>query len=396
MRTRHAAAGSLLIVIAYVGFVSLGLPDGLLGVGWPSIRATFDVPIGALGAPLLAFTIGYLVSSFSSGPILARVGVGSLLAFSCLATASSLLGYAAAPAWWLIVAFACLLGAGGGAIDAGLNTYVATHHGPRTLNWLHAAFGLGAATGPLIMTGVLESGWSWRWGYAIVGSAQLLLAACFFLTRSWWVSPGIARLPGAVTARQSASTGSTLRLPLVWVGIALFFVYTGVEIAAGQWSYSLFTEERGISARAAGIWVSVYWGSLTVGRVLFGIVVDRARIDLLLRGCLVAVVVGTALIWLDRSDLLSVLGLALVGLALAPIFPSLIATTPARLGPAHTANAVGFQVSAAALGGALVPGAIGLLAGRAGLGVIAPALFVAACLLLALYEVVTRRSPRSF
>ena len=391
----HTRSPVLLLVIAYLGFVSLGLPDGLLGVGWPSIRATFDLPLGALGGLLVTFTVGYLLSSFSSGPVLARVGVGTLLALSCLATASSLLGYAVAPGWWLLVVLGCLLGAGGGAIDAGLNTYVATHHSTRTLNWLHAAFGLGAATGPLIMTAVLGAGWSWRWGYAIVGAAQLLLAACFALTRGWWVSPGIARLPGPVTARQAASTGSTLRLPLVWVGVALFFVYTGVEITAGQWSYSLFTEARGVSEATVGFWVSVYWGSLTVGRILFGIVVGRAPVDLLLRACLVAIVVGSGLVWLDLADVASFLGLALVGLAAAPIFPSLIATTPDRLGPAHTANAVGFQIAAAALGGALVPGAIGLLAGRMGLDVVGPAMFGAACLLLGLYEVVTRRAGGS-
>jgi fucose permease len=384
----------LLIGIAYLGFVSLGLPDGLLGVGWPSIRRTFDLPLGALGALLLTFTLGYLLASFVSGRLLAGLGVGTRLALSCLGTATSLLGFALAPAWPVMVGLGFLLGAGGGAIDAGLNTYVATHHGPRTLNWLHASFGLGAATGPLIMTAVLAADLAWRWGYAIVGLAQLALAACFGLTRGWWTSPGVARLPGPVSARGAASLRATLRLPPVWLGIALFFVYTGVELATGQWSYSLFTEERGVAKSTAGFWVSVYWGSLTVGRVLFGVVAGFARIELLLRACLVAIVAGTALIWLDLAELASFLGLALVGLALAPIFPSLIATTPARLGPAHTANAVGFQVAAAALGGALLPGLIGVLAGRIGLDVVAPALFVAACLLWGFFEALGARGPR--
>jgi fucose permease len=390
----------LLIGIAYLGFVSLGLPDGLLGVGWPSIRGTFGLPLDALGGLLLTFTAGYLVSSFSSGRILARIGVGTLLASSCLATAASLLGYALAPTWWVMVAFGALSGFGGGAIDAGLNTYVATHHGARTLNWLHASFGVGAMLGPLLMTGLLGAGFGWQWGYAIVGGAQLLLALCFGLTRGWWTTPGSARAAASTALSRPASRSrpvsgtDTLRLPLAWLGIALFFLYTGLEAAAGQWAFSLFTEARAVPPTTAGLWVGVYWGSLTVGRVLFGLVVGVAPLGALLRACLIATVVGAALLWLDLAALLSFLGLALIGLAIAPIFPSLIAATPARLGEAHTANAVGFQIAAAVLGGAFVPAAIGVLAGRAGLEVIPPSLLIVACLVLILHEVLAARSTR--
>jgi fucose permease len=383
----------LLIGVAYLGFVSLGLPDGLLGVAWPSIRGSFGLPLEAVGALLVTFTAGYLLSSSGSGYLLARMSVGSLLALSSVATATSLLGYALAPSWWLMIALGCLLGLGAGAIDAGLNTYVATHHGARTLNWLHACFGVGATLGPLIMTGVLGGGLAWQTGYAIVGVAQMLLALCFGLTRGWWAGPDGGHGVPSAASRRPAPGLSTLRLPAAWLGIALFFLYTGVEVAAGQWAFSLFTEARGLPAATAGLWVSVYWGSLTVGRVLFGTAVGVASIDALLRACLIALVVGAALIWLNVAPLLSFLGLALAGLALAPIFPSLIATTPARLGAAHTANAVGFQVAGAVLGGALVPTAVGVLAGMAGLEVVGPSLLVAACLLLILHEAVAAHYP---
>jgi fucose permease len=384
---------ALLLGIAFLGFVSLGLPDGLLGVGWPSIRATFNQPLDALGALLMTFTPGYLLSSFGSGRILAQISVGALLALSCLATAASLLGSALAPSWWAMVALGGVLGLGAGAIDAGLNTYIATHHGARTLNWLHAFFGVGATLGPLVMTGVLNDGLSWRWGYALVGIAQLLLALCFGLTRGWWAAPASGHGASALAEPGPASSRSTLRLPLAWLGIALFFFYAGVEVAVGQWTFSLFTEARGLPAATAGLWVSVYWGSLTAGRFLFGYLVGVAPRAALLRACLVAVAVGAALIWLRISPTLGFLGLALAGLSLAPIFPSLIATTPARLGAAHTANAVGFQIAAAALGAALVPAAIGVLAGRLGLEVLGPSLVILAGLLLGLYEILSARSP---
>jgi fucose permease len=227
----------LLLGLAYLSFVSLGLPDGLLGVAWPSIRTFFALPLDALGPLLVMFTAGYLLSSFSSGSVLARMRVGTLLALSCLATAASLLGYALVAHWQFMVALGLLSGLGAGAIDAGLNTYAATHFSPRMVNWLHACYGIGATTGPIIMTGVLTAGYPWQWGYGIVGTWQLLLAGCFGLTRTWW--PASHPTPADRshhTAAEPAASRSTLRLPIVWLSMAVFFLYTGLEAAAGAWS----------------------------------------------------------------------------------------------------------------------------------------------------------------
>lgn len=383
----------LLISLAFLAFISLGLPDGLLGVAWPSIRETFGLSLDALGALLLMFTIGYQVSSFASGAILTRMGVGALLAASGFATAISLLGYSFAPAWIVMVMLGLLAGLGAGAIDAGLNTYVATNFSTRTLNWLHAFFGLGAAIGPLIMTGVLNANLPWRRGYLIVGAAQIVLALCFVFTRRRWEAN---EAHGETPPPQSsgAPMWSTLRIPAAWLGIVIFLLYTGLEIAAGQWAYSLFTEGRGINPITAGFWISMYWGSLTVGRVIFGIIVTNAPVDRLLAGCMIAIAAGAALLALNITDLLSFLGLALMGFALAPIFPSLISTTPARLGPTHTANAVGFQIAAASFGGTLLPWLVGVLAGWVGLEVLGPFLLIAALALLGLYSLLLVTSAR--
>ena len=379
-----------LIVLAYVGFISLGLPDGLLGVGWPSIRATFQLSLDALGALLTAFTLGYLGSSFSSGRILAHIGLGNLLTLSGAATAISLIGYALVPIWAGMVLLAVLAGLGAGAIDAGLNTFVATNWSTRTLNWLHASFGIGAAAGPLVMTAILSAGYAWRWGYALVGGAQLGLAVCFALTRARWESPA-ATAEVADEPVIGARTAATLRLPAVWLGIITFLLYTGVEVTAGQWSFTLLTLGRSVPRATAGMWVSVYWASLTVGRVLFGFIAGVASVTLLLRCSLLVLVAGTILLALDVMPLLNFVGLALMGLALAPMFPSLIATTPTRLGAGHAANAIGFQVAAAALGGAILPGTVGVLANRFGLESIGVVLIVASLCLLLLHEALQRR-----
>lgn len=381
----------LLVGLSYLSFVSLGLPDGLNGVAWPSIRAYFDLPLDALGALLVMFTLGYLASSIRSGWLLARMSVGALLALSCLATAISLIGYTLVPVWWMMVALGAVAGLGAGAIDAGLNTFAATEFSARMVNWLHACYGIGAATGPVIMTSVLAAHHPWQRGYQIVGLWQLLLAACFILTRKWWPK---YNAPTSADSR-AASSLSTIRLPVVWLSVAVFFVYTGIEAAAGTWAYTLFTESRAVSMTTAGIWVSVYWGSLTAGRLLSGIIVAFVPVRLLLRYSIIAISVGAALVWLNITSLLGFLGLSLMGLASAPVFPSLIAATPVRMGEAHTSNAIGFQISAAVLGQSLLPGLVGVLANKISLEIVGPVLLISSLLLLALYEVLTAMSAKA-
>lgn len=375
-----------MFALAYAGFISIGLPDGLNGVAWPSIRATFKLPVDALGLLLMTFTAGYLLSSFSSGRMLSRFSLGALLSLSCLATAASLLGYALAPSWLVMVSFGALSGLGAGAIDAGLNTFAATRFSARTINWLHASYGVGTTSGPLIMTGVLSAGLVWRYGYAIVGLGQLALAICFAVTRRSWTDRDDSTERSAEHSRPAASIKNTLRLPVVWLSVAIFFLYTGVEAAAGAWSYTLFTESRGISMGAAGAWVSLYWGAFTIGRIVSGMVAGKIPAPRLLRFSIAGMALGASLLWLNLTNNISFAGLTLMGLAAAPIFPTLIATTPGRIGEIHTANSVGFQIAAAALGLSLLPALVGLFAEEYGLEAVGPVIFSSSILLFAAYE----------
>lgn len=377
MKTERKA-DIILIVIAYSGFIVLGLPDGLLGVAWPSIRGSFSMSLDALGTLLIATMAGYFLSSFISGSLASRMGVGLLLTVSSIIRGVGLLGYALSPTWWVMVASGLLIGLGGGTIDAGGNTYVATNHGAGLLNWLHASWGLGATFGPLIMIAVLNMGQSWRWGYVIVGALQGLFAVCFGLTLDRWRSAepkSIEANPGLPADK--VSSGDTLRLPVIWLSIALFFVYTGLEGAAGQWPYSLFTEARSVASSTAGLWISIFWGSFTVGRLIAGVVVDRIGLFPLLRISMLGVICGAAFIWWNVTDTLGFLGLALMGFSLGPIFPLLIANTPRQFGVEHAANAIGFQIGAASLGIAVLPGLAGVLAERLGLEIIGPFLLAA-------------------
>lgn len=372
-----------LVVLAFVGAASLGLPDALLGVAWPSIRDAFGRAQGNLGLFVMASGAGYFVSSFFGGRLTARLGIGLLLGVSGAAVAAGCLGTALSPAWIAALAAAALAGLGSGAIDAGLNTFAAARFSARSMNWMHACYSAGAMAGPLIMTSVLAGGRSWRLGYGLIAGLMALLAALFWTSRSRWGAPSTAPAPP-----RSSRLGS-----LAWLNVAVFFAYTGLEVAVGQWAFTWLTESRGVDRVRAGTAVAGYWGSFALGRVLFGMVAERVGLDRLLRGCLAAALAGTGLLAARTSDAATIAGLLLIGLALSPVYPCLMTRTPARLGPELAARAIGWQVSAAMLGAAAVPALFGLAVSRSTLEAVPATAVVAALLLVALHETLVRASP---
>lgn len=346
------------------------------------MRASFGRELDALGMLLLASTVGYVGSSFTSGRLLQRINLGAVLALSCGLTATALGGYALAAQWWWLLPLAVMLGLGGGAIDAALNTYVAANHGPRTLNWLHACYGIGAALGPLIMTAVLAAGRPWQRGYAIVSLLQVLLAAAFAATVRRW--PHAAA--GDEQTEPAARIVDTLRLPVARLGILTFIVYAGVEASIGAWIYTLLTLGRGIDAATAGVVASAFWAGLTGGRLLAATVGGRYSGSATLRAALAAVVAGALAIWMQAGTVVTFGGVLLAGVACGPIFPTLVGLTPVRVGKAHTGNAVGFQIAAAAIGLSVLPALVGLVADAVGVEAIASAILLLSVLLVVVYR----------
>ena len=381
--------GSLLL-LAYLGFISLGLPDGLLGVGWPAIRDDFDVSTAAVGFVLAVGTAGYLTSSVAAGFTIARLGVGWLLTASTVTASAALTGYALSPVFVVVVCLAFLLGLGSGAVDSGLNAYAASAFGPRHMNWMHAFFGFGVAIGPLIMIAVLQAGHSWRWGYAIVAASQVLLAIAFGLrVRAWGESrpdpPSAAGHPGG-------RSWATLALPAVWVGALSFALYVAIEVGAGLWAFLLLTEGRGLGVAAAGICVSAYWGALFVGRIVFGLVAERIGSHSVLTMGLLGMLTGTVLVALPGPAPVTVVGLVIIGFAAAPIFPLMTLTTAERVGAHHADRAIGLQIGAAGLGGAVIPAGIGKILEVYGVHLLGPTLVVGAVLLFVLHLLAVRRA----
>jgi fucose permease len=384
----------LLAGLAFAAFVSLGLPDGLLGVAWPSIRRTFGLSLSQLGPLLALIMAGYLASSFVSGALVVRWGVGRLLLGSNVIIVASLAGYALAPQWPVMLGCGLLAGLGAGAIDAGINAYAAAHFAPRLVSWLHASWGLGAALGPPLMTGVLAAGLVWRWGYGVVAVALAVMAVGFARARSWWDTGAAVAAEGpAVVPPAMAGMRETLARPAVWLHLVFFFLYTGLEACSGQWAYSILTEARGMTPARAGLWAGAYWGSLTVGRFACGFVAPRVHTDLLLRVCTLVAPVGAALLWLGRGAP-ALAGLCMIGFVLAPIFPLTISATPVRLGHGYATHAIGFQIAAACVGGAALPAAGGVLARHHGLEAITAFQLAVALALLALHEAVLAMARR--
>jgi fucose permease len=340
--------------------------------------------VSGLAVLLLLMMAGHLAAGAGGGPAVARIGPGRLLLWSNLAFAASAFGFALAPGGWALMLSALVTGTAAGLIDAGLNTFAAARFSPGAITMLHGCFGAGAMLGPLLLGRVLETGRSWRTGYAIVACA--LCAVTFALALSMRrldATPRIVTGPAPVSDPQLAEM---VRRPGTWLAAGLFFLYTGLEVIPGRWAYSLLAEARGMAPERAAGAVAAYWGSLSVGRVLLGAVARRVPPRLVLRVCLAGTPVGSLLLWTGGDGAPSVIGLALLGLCFAPVFPLMIGLTPERVGSSHAGHAIGLQVAAAALGGGVLPGAIGFLARRTGLEVVGPFLFVPALATLALYE----------
>jgi fucose permease len=380
-RRRGGAGPWWLLLLAYLGFVSTGLDNGMHGVAWPYTRTDLGVPISAVGYILLTATTGSVLSSIAAGFAMQRLGVGRLLAVSTAVTSTALAGYALAPSLPFAVAATLFLGAGGGAIDAGLNAHVARRYSARHLTWLHASFGVGATIGPLVMIGVIAAGLTWRSGYATVAVIQALLALAFTSTARAWTNPPTKQL----TAPKPPAGRQTWALPGLWLGAAAFVVEVGIEMGAAVWGFLLLTEGRGMAAPVAGMAVSAYWASMIVGRLLSGAVADRIAVHRILPAGITGIAAGATLMTLPAPSWLAAAGLILTGFAAAPMFPLLTMTTTERVGAAHADRAIGVQSGFSSLGAATLPAGIGVLIGHVGPTILGPSLLILAAVLGMIY-----------
>ena len=354
-RRRHL----VLLVIIYIGFISLGLPDTVLGVAWDSMRRELGTPVYYAGFLTTLLTICSAVSAFFSGEILRRTGTGRLLMICGFVTGCSLLGYAFSPAFWCLLLFAIPLGFGQGAVDTGMNYYVARHYTSRDMSWLHCCWGLGASCGPGLVTLILASGGSWRWGYVTVGAIQLGLALLFSLTLGLWSDPE------GGDEKKTAFAEGTVRFCLrFWFCPLMMLLYCGIEFSMGLWVYQFLAGCRGFSAEAAGYAVAGYWGMLTAGRFLIGCVANRLGNRRQIRLSMVLSFTGALLLTVPGPAALILCAVGLIGFAFASFYPTMMHAAPERFDDVTAATVIGYQGGAAMLGAAVIPAAFGYLAAR--------------------------------
>lgn len=380
MNLPRPTAARDLFALALAAFVMLGLSDGSLGVAWPSMRAAFGRGISELGLLLAFMSLGYLTASSGYGRAQARLGTGTSLGLGALLMGLGLAGIAVAPLWAVVAASAAALGLGAGLVDAGMNAHAALEFDVGSINMLHASYGIGATFGPLVIAASLSVSSTWRAGYVALFLSQVVIALLLWRTRRGWIAspPDPAAHDPSVRSKAPAL-------------LLLFLLYTGVEVATGQWAFSLLSEGRGLSIGAAGAWVAAYWGGLTAGRFAFGVVGNRMPPSRILDGSVAVALTAIGFFWWDPAGL-GVMGLPVAGLGLAAIFPTLVSLTPSRIGRLNSTRMIGYQLAAANFGAATVPWALGLLAEGLGLAALAPGLFAAAALLGVVHIWTDRRS----
>ncbi len=373
---------SRLLAISVLAFVVLGMPKSAFGVAWPSVAGTFRRPLAELGVAITVYVAGYFLATLTSGDLGRYLRPGRLLSLAGWLATAMLAGYAVAPSWPFLLVCAVGLGFAGGWIDAGINAHVAQRHGARAMGFLHAGFGAGATLGPALMTALVGAGTSWRLGFAGLAAAQGILAAAFVRTRHRWGLPEPA-------GRRPARPRLERRMPLV-LALTVFALYSGVEVGAGQWAFTLLSEGRGLDTGVAGLAVAAFWAALTAARLGLGLMGDRISPVPIVTASAVAALAGAATLWWNPVDWVGLTGLIVMGFALGPIFPLQTTLTPQRSGVAYTPVAVGYQLAAATAGAAVLPGGLGLLVAWQGLEVVAAVLTIASGLLVVSIETLRR------
>lgn len=388
------------LIVIYLAFISLGLPDSLLGSAWPVMWPEIGSTLGSAGLISMIIAVGTIISSLASGRMIQLLGTGKITMASCLLTAVSLLGFSMAPSMLWLIVLAVPLGLGAGAVDAALNHYVADNYKAHHMNWLHCFWGVGATMGPIIMATFLAGEHSWRGGYAAVAIIQFILVVVLLLTLPLWKRVAAAREqeqparseqdPSLQAEAEVILPVKVLRLRGVKPSLFAFLLYCGVEMTVGLWGASYLVQSRQVTAEMAAGWISLYYGGITFGRLITGFITLKVQNRHLIRYGQLITVIGGLVLLLPLPASLSIVGFILIGLGLAPIYPGLLHETPARFGREHSAKLMGYQMAVAYSGTTLVPPLFGLLAAQVSTDLFPVVVLILLVLMLFSVEMVNR------
>ena len=359
----------LLLPIIYLAFISLGLPDSLLGSAWPSMYPLLGVPVSYAGILSMIISFGTIVSSLNSDRLTRALGAGRVTAISVGMTAAALFGFSISTQFWMLCLWAVPYGLGAGSVDAALNNYVALHYESRHMSWLHCMWGIGTMVSPMVMGRVLAGGGPWTAGYRYIALFQIALTAVLFLSLPLWQKRTDETAEGG-TAPQALSLGQVFRLPGAKEVMLCFFCYCALETTAGLWASSYLTLTRGVAADTAASFASLFYIGITAGRAACGFLTLKLSDTQMIRLGQGVLAVGVAALLVPGPQLLALAGLVLVGVGCAPIYPSIIHATPNHFGADRSQAVIGIQMASAYVGNLVMPPLFGLLANN-----ITPALF---------------------
>ncbi|NLY92104.1 MAG: MFS transporter [Firmicutes bacterium] len=353
---------SLLLVLIYLAFISLGLPDALLGSAWPFMYPLLKVPVSYAGVLSMIIAGGTIISSLNSSRVISRFGTGLVTAVSVLLTAVALLGFSVSGAFWMLCLWAIPYGLGAGAVDAALNNFVALYYASKHMSWLHCFWGVGVSIGPYIMSYSLTMSNSWERGYALVGLFQIILTVILFLSLPLWKKHAQAKQARQSQTPKPLKIHEALRIKGVKQVLAAFFGYCALETTTGLWASSYLVLQRGITVEAAAGWASLFYLGITIGRFLNGFVADRLGNRNMIRIGLTIITMGLLAVMLPvPTGFLPLAGLILIGLGCAPIYPCIIHETPRNFGAENSQAIIGIQMAGAYVGSTFMPPIFGLL-----------------------------------
>lgn len=373
---------SLLLALIYIAFISLGLPDSLLGSGWPVIHTDLDVPISFMGIISMTISGGTIVSSLLSDKLTGKLGTRIVTVISVFLTTFALFGFSFSTQFWMLIVFAVPYGLGAGAIDAALNNYVALHYSSKHMSWLHCFWGVGTIVSPFVMSYALTNS-NWNNGYRIVGFIQLAIAILLLVTLPVWK----VHNQSAEKKQQSIGLIGALKIkgvPFLLIG---FFAYCAAEATAMSWASTYFTEVKGISTEKAAQFAALFYIGITVGRFLSGFVTDKLgdKKMIIIGTCILSCGIIALMIPVSYP-LVSIIGFVVIGFGCAPIYPSIIHSTPNNFGAENSGAIIGIQMASAYVGSTFIPPLFGLLGNHIGFKILPVYLIVFVALMITMLE----------
>lgn len=386
MKISNISRNRIILTIIYLSFISLGLPDGSLGISWPLMRLDFNQPIEAAGLIILITLPLSALSSIYSHKLSNLMGVGRVTFLSAILTASSLLGIGFSHNFSMLILFSIGLGLGQGAVDSLLNSYVAKHYSSRHMTWLHGCWGIGASLGPTIMTTVLRFKYTWSYAYFSLSGLQFIIGFILFISLGFWSNDKKDTIEQTLKSKFD---------PRMLYGISLFFLYVGIELSVGLWSNSYLVEVIGLLPSTSGYYIASYYAAIMSGRFLSGLISNRLGNRNMIRLGLLVSSLGLILIILFRDLTIIRISLILIGLGFAPLYPSMMHETPHRFNQEEQVNTlISYQVGIAYIGGTLISTGLAYLFKTFGISILYPIILFFALIMIVLSEMYNQATKK--